>query len=410
MSLLAKGTGEPIGKYVETPDAGELFMANYRLATGGQTTTTALFERGAMTDAANVAGAKVLSADEINKMFPGVNATGDMNSGVAAFIHTDIEDKRADTEKVNNRNASFLGKLAGLAGSLVAHATDPIDATVGIATAGLGRMALAGKALSTAGKFGVATAENVFQNTISETLVYANTKDKQQEYTAAQFAVNVIAASTVFAAASTGVGVLAKRFGRSTTDIVAGQVDTALEGGKHPSSVVDSTMANMEREMVDGKFNGAFKESFPELATDNMTLREGFDALQTKVAAGEISEEALNAFNAKLDEVGFDRAKADYADPNSIPKFSDEVVSEQNKILTGRESDIGFSSEARNEFANIEPPQKDYIPDTVESERMKTILAERGDNATLESIAEMENIEVKKLSAIESFFNCIIGG
>ena len=406
--MLPIGEQQALQPYKSPSTAFQIMGAAYDLAIMGETSTSAIALRKAQEGASGVAGAKVLPADEINKMFPRVGATAPMNSGLAAFVDTELEEKERLQAIIANGNGSIFNKVAAFAGGISAHMTDPIDAAVGVATSGLGRMATAGKALSTGAKLGLNTAENVAGNLLAESLVYAAKREAQEEYTAEDFFHNVVTTSFVFAAGATAVGKMMDSLGGRNVDTLSVQTDHALRTGKDPVKMLDSTTEAMRADLHDEGFVKAFKETFPEMVEEDVNVRQGFKYLQNAMDEGRIDAAGLEGFANKLDEYGFDRAKARYAQDNAGANYSDDFINNLNETSIKRETDLGYSVEAQKDFDSVVKPADKPIND-VDIAARETALAEAGDTATIEALKSAEQLETKKLGAMESYFNCILG-
>ena len=186
-------------------------------------------------------GGKTLQPSEANQMYPNlpVPFREPVNAQAAMLIHDQNKKKGKLEQRIQAGPDSAFGSVARFGAGMVAHALDPVETGLGVAT-GFGVTAFAPKLMATATRaFGTNIGINLAENAISETLVKEAALMEQQNYTNADFMMNVAAgafvmplAGAAFKGVKYGLGKSAQFFSKQSPQVQA----------KTASYVVDSMM------------------------------------------------------------------------------------------------------------------------------------------------------------------------
>lgn len=407
MALLQPRQNLEEGEYVPPVATSDIASAAYELAWENDTEVGALARMDVAEDLA--ARGKMKTTEELNEMFPNHRFDKPMTD-LAAQFKVDQEERRAHLEGLINdgNNGFFKGSVVPFAVTMGTVMADPIGATAGFVTSGMGKLAVAGKAVKTlnftragklasgagkaikAGKFskafdltesslkalnktsksfkamssissrgaqyGLDLAENILGNSASELLVAAGREAQYEKYTADEFLANAIGSSLIFTTAIHGFGKTIDRLGGRTVDNAMSMAEANIEVGKDPFDTMNSFLKFAENDSkVDPTFSSVFKSSFPGLELDEAGgLHKAFKDVQTAFSKGEIAEADMDDFLRKLNDSDFDNAKLGYAEDNPTPNVDDEFLDNANTRMSSEESDFGYDAKAAEIYKDAE--------------------------------------------------------
>lgn len=180
-------------------------------------------------EAEQAGGEKVLPGT-LNEMFPDLpeKFSEPATMRVAQLISDRHENRRKLQLAIENGPKDFIGGTMTLSASLLPHIIDPLNVAAAFATGGLSNYFAGARALSTAGKLGMAMGENLAANLAMEPVVFMANRMDNNPYTMRDAFENAVIPAIAFPA----IGFAGKKLLRA-----AGIMDPVMGSAIHSASI-----------------------------------------------------------------------------------------------------------------------------------------------------------------------------
>lgn len=295
-----------------------------------------------------------LSIDVLNKQYDGsgITFTEPVTALAAQFIH-DEKMERSKKERVLNEAKGFLtGGIVPFGTGMLSSMADPIDFAINVGTAGVAGAIAKKFAFSAVKKLGINYAENVIANGLAESAtMYADSK-QMKEYTAEQFAINVVGMSALLPGITFGASkVISNIKGRTKLTAHLNKINQAAsaadEAGKSINIVEPLVTDILDSVKVTDDINLAIKEAIPNVNVlkDADNFIDVFDNIRNAYDEGRITDTELSKLRESMDDVGVPEKTFDLISDRPKGILSQDATLDYKRNIISKETDFGYDPE-----------------------------------------------------------------
>jgi hypothetical protein len=304
-----------------------------------------------------------LSAEELNNheflKDSGVTFDREMSLAEAMFVAEEHEEIRKLDQRLARAKGFFESSVVPFVAGAASAMADPIGVAsglIGAKMATLGIRTLTKGGASKALTYGANLASDLLTNTASESLVMAQTRNEQREYTTSQMLQNVVGGTLVLNGATRAGGVLldklknlkVKNIDKSISRKLFGAAENALEAGVSPDEMLRSADSIIGKKLeIDTPIRDAVTESLDAKFLDGVeNVPTLFDKIRKGVQEGDISEIQIRDLSERMRAYGVDETKFELKDGNIELRNGEADI--LKKQIDNPEADLKRDVEAEN--------------------------------------------------------------